>query len=120
MKQGKPFAVFSQLVDDRDEDVLSKTWKVASKVANELEHGHRIENLSWRMWHLQDVIGSTSVKVSYRSLVIYCIADKRLCAWFYHANISLLSAIFRHEQTPHFTPLASPWHIDWNQIRKYQ
>lgn len=58
IKQGKPFAVFSKLTED---DSLSKTWKVASRIANEIEHGHRIENLSWRLWHLRDVLVSSEV-----------------------------------------------------------
>ncbi|KAF7343889.1 TKL/TKL-ccin protein kinase [Mycena venus] len=33
--------------------ILDLKFKVCSKVASYLEQGHRLENLSWRLWHLQ-------------------------------------------------------------------
>ncbi|KZV78984.1 hypothetical protein EXIGLDRAFT_707952 [Exidia glandulosa HHB12029] len=39
-----------------DADSLTKTWKVCTKVAQHLEQGARLENLSWRLWHLHNVL----------------------------------------------------------------
>ena len=39
-----------------DADALTKTWKVCTKVAQHLEQGARLENLSWRLWHLHNLI----------------------------------------------------------------
>ncbi|KAJ1551368.1 hypothetical protein HK096_000601, partial [Nowakowskiella sp. JEL0078] len=33
-------------------DELARTWKVCTKVKDALEGGSRLENLSWRLWHL--------------------------------------------------------------------
>ncbi|KAH8114979.1 hypothetical protein DFH11DRAFT_1840926 [Phellopilus nigrolimitatus] len=52
-KGNKSFVAFSNLGDS---DSLTKTWKVCTKVASYLEQGQRLENLSWRLWHLQNLI----------------------------------------------------------------
>ncbi|KZT21346.1 hypothetical protein NEOLEDRAFT_1073641 [Neolentinus lepideus HHB14362 ss-1] len=52
-KGHKSFVAFSNL---SDADALTKTWKVCTKVASYLEQGQRLENLSWRLWHLQNLI----------------------------------------------------------------
>jgi GATA-binding protein, other eukaryote len=67
----KSFIAFSNLGDT---DSLTKTWKVrrpllpslsplhttthqvCTKVASFLEQGQRLENLSWRLWHLQNLM----------------------------------------------------------------
>ena len=69
----KSFIAFSNL---GDADALTKTWKVSrchlssspvlpftpfpvkvcTKVASFLEQGQRLENLSWRLWHLQNLM----------------------------------------------------------------
>ncbi|KAL5498385.1 hypothetical protein ACEPAH_2527 [Sanghuangporus vaninii] len=55
-KGNKSFVAFSNLSDS---DALTKTWKVCTKVASYLEQGQRLENLSWRLWHLQNLIVDT-------------------------------------------------------------
>ncbi|KAJ3782522.1 hypothetical protein GGU10DRAFT_275361, partial [Lentinula aff. detonsa] len=52
----KSFVAFSNL---SDVDALTKTWKVCTKVASYLEQGQRLENLSWRLWHLQNLMVDT-------------------------------------------------------------
>ncbi|KAG6330886.1 hypothetical protein ID866_8204 [Astraeus odoratus] len=52
-KGNKSFVAFSNLSDSES---LTKTWKVCTKVASYLEQGQRLENLSWRLWHLQSLI----------------------------------------------------------------
>ncbi|KAH8825738.1 hypothetical protein DL96DRAFT_122002 [Flagelloscypha sp. PMI_526] len=52
-KGNKSFVAFSNLNDDES---LTKTWKVCTKVASYLEQGQRLENLSWRLWHLQNLL----------------------------------------------------------------
>ncbi|KAI0321928.1 hypothetical protein OF83DRAFT_1080557 [Amylostereum chailletii] len=52
----KSFIAFSNLGDT---DSLTKTWKVCTKVAGYLEQGQRLENLSWRLWHLQNLMVDT-------------------------------------------------------------
>ncbi|KAG9308246.1 hypothetical protein JVU11DRAFT_12133 [Chiua virens] len=52
-KGNKSFVAFSNLSDSES---LTKTWKVCTKVASYLEQGQRLENLSWRLWHLQNLI----------------------------------------------------------------
>ncbi|KAJ7575641.1 hypothetical protein C8J56DRAFT_1063242 [Mycena floridula] len=47
----KSFTVAFSNLDDSES--LTKTWKVCTKVASYLEQGHRLENLSWRLWHMQ-------------------------------------------------------------------
>ncbi|KAI8811847.1 hypothetical protein BJ742DRAFT_795758 [Cladochytrium replicatum] len=36
-------------------DDLSTFWKICTKVKDNLEHGSRLENTSWRIWHLSKV-----------------------------------------------------------------
>ncbi|KAI5121480.1 hypothetical protein M0805_003936 [Coniferiporia weirii] len=55
-KGNKSFVAFSNLGDS---DSLTKTWKVCTKVASYLEQGQRLENLSWRLWHLQNLMVET-------------------------------------------------------------
>ncbi|KAH7882009.1 hypothetical protein F5I97DRAFT_382589 [Phlebopus sp. FC_14] len=55
-KGNKSFVAFSNLSDSES---LTKTWKVCTKVASYLEQGQRLENLSWRLWHLQNLIVDT-------------------------------------------------------------
>lgn len=55
-KGNKSFVAFSNL---NDTESLSQTWKVCTKVASYLEQGQRLENLSWRLWHLQNLIVDT-------------------------------------------------------------
>ena len=52
-KGNKSFVAFSNLGDT---EALAKTWKVCTKVAAHLEQGQRLENLSWRLWHLQSLM----------------------------------------------------------------
>ncbi|KAG6827220.1 hypothetical protein H0H92_012741 [Tricholoma furcatifolium] len=55
-KGNKSFVAFSNL---GDAESLTKTWKaclVCTKVASYLEQGSRLENLSWRLWHLQNLM----------------------------------------------------------------
>ncbi|KAG6901552.1 hypothetical protein C0995_010609 [Termitomyces sp. Mi166 len=52
-KGNKSFVAFSNL---GDAESLTKTWKVCTKVASYLEQGSRLENLSWRLWHLQSLM----------------------------------------------------------------
>ena len=54
------FLPFSNL----DQDELSKTWRVCTKVKDSLENGSRLENLSWRLWFIQNVLVSNDVKAS--------------------------------------------------------
>jgi hypothetical protein len=55
-KGNKSFVAFSNL---NDAESLTQTWKVCTKVASCLEQGQRLENLSWRLWHLQNLIVDT-------------------------------------------------------------
>ncbi|KAF9529913.1 hypothetical protein CPB83DRAFT_875363 [Crepidotus variabilis] len=55
-KGNKSFVAFSNLADAES---LTQTWKVCTKVASFLEQGQRLENLSWRLWHLQNLIVDT-------------------------------------------------------------
>ncbi|CAA7262300.1 unnamed protein product [Cyclocybe aegerita] len=55
-KGNKSFVAFSNLADTES---LTKTWKVCTKVASYLEQGQRLENLSWRLWHLQNLMVDT-------------------------------------------------------------
>lgn len=52
-----PFSNFNQ-------DELSKTWRLCTKVKDALENGSRLENLSWRLWFIQNVLVSNDVKSS--------------------------------------------------------
>lgn len=38
-----------------NEEELSKTWKICTKVKDSLVNGCRLENLSWRLWHLHKI-----------------------------------------------------------------
>ncbi|ORZ18523.1 hypothetical protein BCR42DRAFT_411079 [Absidia repens] len=44
----------SDLLDDMNVDIddLSDTWRICSKAKQALEHGSRLENISWRRWFL--------------------------------------------------------------------
>ncbi|KAI3646705.1 hypothetical protein MP228_009633 [Amoeboaphelidium protococcarum] len=50
---------FSQLASLETEEELSKTWKICTKVKDSLENGCRLENLSWRLWHLHNKLLSS-------------------------------------------------------------
>ncbi|CAE6437417.1 unnamed protein product [Rhizoctonia solani] len=52
-KGNKSFSPFSNL---NDGEALTRTWKVCTKVAAHLEQGQRLENLSWRLWHLHNLM----------------------------------------------------------------
>ncbi|GAN10010.1 macrophage erythroblast attacher protein [Mucor ambiguus] len=56
------FLPFSNL----DQDELSKTWRVCTKVKDSLKNGSRLENLSWRLWFIQNVLVSNDVKSSHK------------------------------------------------------
>lgn len=47
--KGKNFMPFFEM---DTEDELQKTWRVCTRVKDSLENGSRLENLSWRLWHL--------------------------------------------------------------------
>ena len=34
------------------QEETSKTWRICTKIKDNLEHGPRLENLSWRLWHM--------------------------------------------------------------------
>ncbi|KDR83107.1 hypothetical protein GALMADRAFT_88953 [Galerina marginata CBS 339.88] len=70
LRQWFPFA-FGTL---NDTESLTKTWKVASY----LEQGQRLENLSWRLWHLQNLMVDTNNARSKREFkkLSKCMGDK--------------------------------------------
>ncbi|KAL4242458.1 GATA-type domain-containing protein [Abortiporus biennis] len=74
-KGNKSFVPFSNL---SDADSLTKTWKVCTKVASFLEQGQRLENLSWRLWHLQNLMVDTDNAKSKREFrkLSKCMSDK--------------------------------------------
>lgn len=74
-KGNKSFVPFSNL---GDVDSLTKTWKVCTKVASFLEQGQRLENLSWRLWHLQNLMVETDNARSKREFrrLSKCMSDK--------------------------------------------
>ncbi|EAU87922.1 GATA-binding factor 6-B [Coprinopsis cinerea okayama7 len=74
-KGNKSFVPFSNL---NDTEALTKTWKVCTKVASFLEQGQRLENLSWRLWHLQNLIVDTDNAKSKREFrkLSKCMGDK--------------------------------------------
>ncbi|KAI0702798.1 hypothetical protein C8T65DRAFT_696864 [Cerioporus squamosus] len=74
-KGNKSFVPFSNL---SDADSLTKTWKVCTKVASFLEQGQRLENLSWRLWHLQNLMVDTDNAKSKRDFkkLSKCMSDK--------------------------------------------
>lgn len=43
------------LFSNLNQDELEKTWRVCTKVKDSLENGSRLENLSWRLWFIQNV-----------------------------------------------------------------
>jgi GATA-binding protein len=87
----KSFVAFSNL---NDAESLTQTWKVripihlslasnpphqvCTKVASFLEQGQRLENLSWRLWHLQNLIVDTDNAKSRREFrkLSKCMGDK--------------------------------------------
>ncbi|KAJ1918074.1 Vacuolar protein-sorting-associated protein 33, partial [Tieghemiomyces parasiticus] len=48
--------LFSPFDDVGSVEELSKTWRVITKVKDSIEDGSRLENLSWRMWHLHSLV----------------------------------------------------------------
>ncbi|KZT00625.1 uncharacterized protein LAESUDRAFT_745783 [Laetiporus sulphureus 93-53] len=74
-KGNKSFVPFSNL---SDADSLTMTWKVCTKVASFLEQGQRLENLSWRLWHLQNLMVDTDNAKSKRDFkkLSKCMGDK--------------------------------------------
>ena len=52
--------------------------QVCTKVASFLEQGQRLENLSWRLWHLQNLIVDTDNAKSKREFrkLSKCMGDK--------------------------------------------
>ncbi|RDX49736.1 hypothetical protein OH76DRAFT_1515009 [Lentinus brumalis] len=74
-KGNKSFVPFSNL---SDVDSLTKTWKVCTKVASFLEQGQRLENLSWRLWHLQNLMVDSDNAKSKRDFkkLSKCMSDK--------------------------------------------
>ncbi|RPD63428.1 hypothetical protein L227DRAFT_584549 [Lentinus tigrinus ALCF2SS1-6] len=74
-KGNKSFVPFSNL---SDADSLTKTWKVCTKVASFLEQGQRLENLSWRLWHLQNLMVDSDNAKSKRDFkkLSKCMSDK--------------------------------------------
>jgi Fungal protein of unknown function (DUF1752) len=88
----KSFVPFSNL---NDTEALTKTWKVSgivldivtghwrdgqvcTKVASFLEQGQRLENMSWRLWHLQNLMVDTDNAKSKREFrkLSKCMGDK--------------------------------------------
>ncbi|KAH9448209.1 hypothetical protein H4Q26_009036 [Puccinia striiformis f. sp. tritici PST-130] len=57
IKGDASFSLFSQVTDAES---LSQTWKLCSKVAGHLEQGKRLENLSWRLFHLHTMMTGDS------------------------------------------------------------
>ncbi|KAA1066840.1 hypothetical protein PGT21_000323 [Puccinia graminis f. sp. tritici] len=57
IKGDASFSLFSQVTDAES---LSQTWKLCSKVAGHLEQGKRLENLSWRLFHLHSMMTGES------------------------------------------------------------
>lgn len=50
------------LFSNLNQDELEKTWRVCTKVKDSLENGSRLENLSWRLWFIQNVLVSNDIK----------------------------------------------------------
>ncbi|OMH84721.1 hypothetical protein AX774_g1745 [Zancudomyces culisetae] len=48
--------LFSPFNDVNSANDLSAIWRVCTKVKDSLENGSRLENLSWRLWYLQQVL----------------------------------------------------------------
>ncbi|OLY78436.1 GATA-binding factor 5-B [Smittium mucronatum] len=53
IKGTKLFSPFDNIDSSND---LSVIWRVCTKVKDSLENGSRLENLSWRLWHLQQML----------------------------------------------------------------
>ncbi|KAJ3559116.1 hypothetical protein NP233_g11347 [Leucocoprinus birnbaumii] len=75
LRETSLFVAFSNL---NDTEALTKTWKVCTKVASYLEQGQRLENLSWRLWHLQNLMVDTDNAKSKREFkkLSKCMGDK--------------------------------------------
>lgn len=50
----KGSAGLKQTASLETEDELRKAWRVCTRVKDGLENGLRLENLSWRLWHLHN------------------------------------------------------------------
>ncbi|KAI0749086.1 hypothetical protein C8Q74DRAFT_1394854, partial [Fomes fomentarius] len=74
-KGNSSFVPFSNL---DDADTPTKVWKVCTKVASFLEQGQRLENLNWRLWHLQNFMVDTDNAKSKRDFkeLSKCMSDK--------------------------------------------
>ncbi|KAI8332316.1 hypothetical protein BC941DRAFT_437224 [Chlamydoabsidia padenii] len=51
---GKSFSPFAHMASEGED--LSKTWRVCTKIKDSLENGSRLENLSWRLWFVHNVL----------------------------------------------------------------
>jgi hypothetical protein len=58
--------------------VADAARQVCTKVASYLEQGQRLENLSWRLWHLQNLMVDTDNAKSKREFrkLSKCMGDK--------------------------------------------
>lgn len=65
IKGNKSFSPFSHMAS---EDELSKTWRVCTKVKDSLENGSRLENLSWRLWFVHNVLNDNAKAAAFRRL----------------------------------------------------
>ncbi|KAL0093471.1 hypothetical protein F4703DRAFT_1730482 [Phycomyces blakesleeanus] len=66
IKGNESFSPFSNLHSGDD---LSKTWRVCTKVKDSLENGSRLENLSWRLWFLHNVlVGDPKAKSNFKRI----------------------------------------------------
>ncbi|KAJ2081393.1 hypothetical protein H4R24_002379 [Coemansia sp. RSA 988] len=65
IKGTKLFSPFDEIEDVGD---LSTLWRVCSKVRDSLENGSRLENLSWRLWHLHQTLEARGKGRDYRKL----------------------------------------------------
>ncbi|KAJ1944801.1 hypothetical protein EC988_005898, partial [Linderina pennispora] len=65
IKGTKLFSPFDDIDDVGD---LSTIWRVCTKVKDSLENGSRLENLSWRLWHLHQMLEARGHGRKYRKL----------------------------------------------------
>ncbi|KAJ2886561.1 hypothetical protein H4R27_000601 [Coemansia aciculifera] len=65
IKGTKLFSPFNEIEDVGD---LSTLWRVCTKVKDSLENGSRLENLSWRLWHLHQTLEARGKGKDYRKL----------------------------------------------------
>ncbi|KAJ2610545.1 hypothetical protein EV177_003912 [Coemansia sp. RSA 1804] len=65
IKGTKLFSPFNEIEDVGD---LSTLWRVCTKVKDSLENGSRLENLSWRLWHLHQTLEARGKGRDYRKL----------------------------------------------------